>query len=233
MARSGPVHRGGESQHWPSGAPEPNARKWVNKKSVGVSSAVPRSNPAAVRHVSPCFHTCMSVFSSCALTAPACSLPLAGVSMSKWECLCVCQARVEGDLGPAPRDVCLVLGDTLWNHSSSFRRNASILSPLLQVPDLDADGTPELLVLTQEDKEVELSSRVTSVHVPRGLCLCSLVPFPFPGGIWVCSGDLPKALCSGTCRPNTLGQLCPCPQLMASPRLGVHSPLMPLSWVRL
>nr|KAF6489390.1 hypothetical protein HJG59_004902 [Molossus molossus] len=48
----------------------------------------------------------------------------------------------------------LFTGSTLWNHSTSFRRNASILSPLLQVPDLDADGTPDLLVLTQEDKEV-------------------------------------------------------------------------------
>lgn len=48
----------------------------------------------------------------------------------------------------------LFTGETLWNHPSSFRRNASILSPLLQVPDLDADGAPDLLVLTQEDKEV-------------------------------------------------------------------------------
>ncbi|XP_036158960.1 protein FAM234A isoform X1 [Myotis myotis] len=48
----------------------------------------------------------------------------------------------------------LFTGETLWNHPSSFRRNASILSPLIQVPDLDADGAPDLLVLTQEDKEV-------------------------------------------------------------------------------
>lgn len=45
-------------------------------------------------------------------------------------------------------------GETLWNHPSSFGGNASILSPLLQVPDLDADGAPDLLVLTQEEKEV-------------------------------------------------------------------------------
>lgn len=50
--------------------------------------------------------------------------------------------------------MCLVLGETLWNHPSSFGGNASILSPLLQVPDLDADGAPDLLVLTQEEKEV-------------------------------------------------------------------------------
>ena len=61
---------------------------------------------------------------------------------------------VEGGLGPAPRDVCLLLGETLWRQPSSFRRNTSILSPLLQVPDLDADGAPDLLVLTQEEKEV-------------------------------------------------------------------------------
>ncbi|XP_054570536.1 protein FAM234A isoform X2 [Eptesicus fuscus] len=48
----------------------------------------------------------------------------------------------------------LFTGETLWNHPSTFRRNATILSPLLQVPDLDANGAPDLLVLTQEDKEV-------------------------------------------------------------------------------
>lgn len=45
-------------------------------------------------------------------------------------------------------------GETLWNHSSSFSRNASILSPLLQVPDVDSDGAPDLLVFTQEQEEV-------------------------------------------------------------------------------
>lgn len=45
-------------------------------------------------------------------------------------------------------------GQTLWNRPSSLGRNASILSPLLQVPDLDADGAPDLLVLAQEGKEV-------------------------------------------------------------------------------
>lgn len=50
--------------------------------------------------------------------------------------------------------MCLVLGQTLWNHPSSLGGNASILSPLLQVPDLNADGAPDLLVLTQDGKEV-------------------------------------------------------------------------------
>lgn len=50
--------------------------------------------------------------------------------------------------------LCLVLGETLWSHPSSFGRNASILSSLLQLPDVDADGAPDLLVLTQEEKEV-------------------------------------------------------------------------------
>lgn len=45
-------------------------------------------------------------------------------------------------------------GETLWNRPSSLGRNTSILSPLLQVPDLDADGVPDLLVVTQEGKEV-------------------------------------------------------------------------------
>ncbi|XP_016784479.1 protein FAM234A isoform X15 [Pan troglodytes] len=48
----------------------------------------------------------------------------------------------------------LFTGETLWNHSSSFSGNASVLSPLLQVPDVDGDGAPDLLVLTQEREEV-------------------------------------------------------------------------------
>ncbi|XP_017366349.1 protein FAM234A isoform X1 [Cebus imitator] len=47
-----------------------------------------------------------------------------------------------------------VTGETQWHHASSFSRNASILSPLLQVPDVDSDGVPDLLVLTQEQEEV-------------------------------------------------------------------------------
>ncbi|XP_003928396.1 protein FAM234A [Saimiri boliviensis] len=45
-------------------------------------------------------------------------------------------------------------GETQWHHASSFSRNSSILSPLLQVPDVDSDGVPDLLVLTQEQEEV-------------------------------------------------------------------------------
>ncbi|XP_045315923.1 protein FAM234A isoform X1 [Leopardus geoffroyi] len=47
-------------------------------------------------------------------------------------------------------------GETLWSHPSSFGGNASILSSLLRLPDVDADGAPDLLVLTQEGKEVPL-----------------------------------------------------------------------------
>ncbi|XP_073648661.1 protein FAM234A isoform X1 [Tursiops truncatus] len=47
-----------------------------------------------------------------------------------------------------------VTGETLWSHPSSFGGNVSILSPLLQVPDIDADGVPDLLVLTQEENQV-------------------------------------------------------------------------------
>lgn len=50
--------------------------------------------------------------------------------------------------------VCLVLGETLWSHSSSLGGNASILSPLLQVPDIDGDGAPDLLILAREGQEV-------------------------------------------------------------------------------
>lgn len=74
-------------------------------------------------------------------------------------------------------------GQTLWNRPSSLGRNASILSPLLQVPDLDADGAPDLLVLAQEGKEVQLSSQGTAAPTPRGLCPPAL--FHFPGRIWV------------------------------------------------
>ncbi|XP_073916238.1 protein FAM234A isoform X2 [Castor canadensis] len=48
----------------------------------------------------------------------------------------------------------LFTGDTLWSHPGSFGGNTSILSPLLQLPDVDGDGTPDLLLLTQEGKEV-------------------------------------------------------------------------------
>lgn len=50
--------------------------------------------------------------------------------------------------------VCLVLGETLWSHSSNLGGNASVLSPLLQVPDVDGDGAPDLLILTREGHEV-------------------------------------------------------------------------------
>lgn len=45
-------------------------------------------------------------------------------------------------------------GETLWSHPNSFGGNTSVLSPLLQVPDIDSDGAPDLLILTQEGKEV-------------------------------------------------------------------------------
>ncbi|XP_066869819.1 protein FAM234A isoform X2 [Kogia breviceps] len=49
---------------------------------------------------------------------------------------------------------CADEGETLWSHPSSFGGNVSVLSPLLQVPDIDADGVPDLLVLTQEENQV-------------------------------------------------------------------------------
>lgn len=50
-------------------------------------------------------------------------------------------------------------GKTLWSHPSSFGENTSILSPLLQVPDIDGDGISELLILTRKGKEV-----IGSIH---------------------------------------------------------------------
>ncbi|XP_008061916.1 protein FAM234A [Carlito syrichta] len=48
----------------------------------------------------------------------------------------------------------LFTGETLWSHASSLSQNAFILRPLLQVPDVDGDGAPDLLMLTQEEKQV-------------------------------------------------------------------------------
>ncbi|XP_053411812.1 protein FAM234A isoform X1 [Nycticebus coucang] len=48
----------------------------------------------------------------------------------------------------------LFTGETLWTHPSSLGRNASVLSPLLQLPDVDGDGAPDLLLLVREEKEV-------------------------------------------------------------------------------
>ncbi|XP_041603885.1 protein FAM234A [Vulpes lagopus] len=48
----------------------------------------------------------------------------------------------------------LFTGETLWSQPHGFERNTSDLSSLLQLPDVDADGAPDLLLLTQEDKEV-------------------------------------------------------------------------------
>ncbi|XP_077762018.1 protein FAM234A [Canis aureus] len=48
----------------------------------------------------------------------------------------------------------LFTGETLWSQPPGFDRNTSDLSSLLQLPDVDADGAPDLLLLAQEDKEV-------------------------------------------------------------------------------
>uniref|UniRef100_A0A8C5LBK9 Family with sequence similarity 234, member A n=1 Tax=Jaculus jaculus TaxID=51337 RepID=A0A8C5LBK9_JACJA len=48
----------------------------------------------------------------------------------------------------------LFTGETLWSCPSTIGGNASILSPLLQVPDIDGDSTPDLLILTREGQEV-------------------------------------------------------------------------------
>uniref|UniRef100_A0A8C9AVG3 Protein FAM234A n=1 Tax=Prolemur simus TaxID=1328070 RepID=A0A8C9AVG3_PROSS len=48
----------------------------------------------------------------------------------------------------------LFTGETLWTRPGSPSRSASILSPLLQVPDVDGDGAPDLLILAREEEEV-------------------------------------------------------------------------------
>ncbi|KAK2497577.1 hypothetical protein MC885_011603, partial [Smutsia gigantea] len=67
----------------------------------------------------------------------------------------------------------LSTGQTLWNRPSGFGSNVSILSPLLQVPDADADGAPDLLVLTQEEREVigYVYSGSTGKRIGHGGCL--------------------------------------------------------------
>nr|KAF6294831.1 hypothetical protein mPipKuh1_009705 [Pipistrellus kuhlii] len=77
-----------------------------------------------------------------------CDVPHPRASAASSACILV------GRSGGSFVAVDLFTGETLWNHPNTFRRNATILSPLLQVPDLDADGAPDLLVLTQEDEEV-------------------------------------------------------------------------------
>ncbi|XP_051023682.1 protein FAM234A [Acomys russatus] len=62
---------------------------------------------------------------------------------------CILVGRLESFIA-----VNLFTGETLWSHSNTFGGNVSILSPLLQVPDVDRDGTPDLLILTREGQEV-------------------------------------------------------------------------------
>ncbi|XP_006146401.1 protein FAM234A isoform X1 [Tupaia chinensis] len=57
--------------------------------------------------------------------------------------------------GPGPFTAFdLFTGAAMWNQPSVLGRNVSILSPVLQVPDVDSDGAPDLLVLAREDQEV-------------------------------------------------------------------------------
>lgn len=134
-----------------------------------------------------CWHLCSECAASHGVTRvmpqrkPACHRP------------CSCQAAVEGNSGPRSVTVCLILGETLWNHSSSFSRNASILSPLLQVPDVDSDGAPDLLVFTQEQEEVQPSLAFLPSHqghLPHGRPLPPhLLPLPRQDlGLTTCRG---------------------------------------------
>lgn len=46
-------------------------------------------------------------------------------------------------------------GGTLWSSRDLVGKNASLLNALLRVPDMNADGSPDLLLLTQEGTEVQ------------------------------------------------------------------------------
>ncbi|XP_038184722.1 protein FAM234A [Arvicola amphibius] len=76
-----------------------------------------------------------------------CALPQA--SDSEVSSACVLVGRLGSFIS-----VSLFTGETLWNHSSNLGGNASVLSPLLQVPDVDGDGAPDLLILAREGHEV-------------------------------------------------------------------------------
>lgn len=105
-----------------------------------------------------------------------------------------------------PLSVCLVLGETLWSHPSSFSGNASILSPLLQVPDVDGDGTPDLLILAQEGQEV--ISIVLQYPRPTSLQAPSLLPHPLLPKENLCEHPAvgpPRALCPEVHTHNILG----------------------------
>lgn len=76
-----------------------------------------------------------------------CAVPLTSDSEVSSACILV------GRLGSFIA-VSLFTGETLWSHSSNLGGNASVLSPLLQVPDVDGDGAPDLLILAREGHEV-------------------------------------------------------------------------------
>ncbi|XP_066496776.1 protein FAM234A [Tiliqua scincoides] len=76
----------------------------------------------------------------------------------------VVDCSVESDRSPG----CLVVGKpgfvtvldlntgkNLWKQSADFGANATVLKPLLEVPDVDGDGAPDFLVLTATGKEIK------------------------------------------------------------------------------
>lgn len=127
--------------------------------------------------------------------------------------LCDCQDEAEGGLEASAQATCLVLGETLWSHPSSFGGNASILSSLLRLPDVDADGAPDLLLLTQEGKEVPLPPPAGSPRpAPHQASSLPLVRSHFLAelGSHHRSGASLRALCSWHLPTGRPGRLCPC-----------------------
>lgn len=113
--------------------------------------------------------------------------------------LVVCLSAGKG-LHPQAVTLHLALGETLWSRPSSFGGNASVLRPLLQVPDVDADGAPDLLVLTREDGEVGLLLSPHSL-----LCLQSTTTSQQSLGLTTSPGMRPGPCAPGICRLSTLG----------------------------
>ncbi|XP_033022639.1 protein FAM234A [Lacerta agilis] len=50
----------------------------------------------------------------------------------------------------------LETGQTLWWEAANFRPNSTVLSPLLRIPDVNGDGTSDLLVFTETGEEVQV-----------------------------------------------------------------------------
>ncbi|XP_034987372.2 protein FAM234A [Zootoca vivipara] len=51
--------------------------------------------------------------------------------------------------------ISLETGQTLWKEPADLRPNSTVLSPLLKIPDVNGDGTSDLLVFTEMEEEIQ------------------------------------------------------------------------------